>query len=55
VAYCRTCAELQSVKDQLSDELIRFKSKAEELEVKIEEVRIFTCYSSKSSLMQKEI
>ena len=35
---CKTCSELQSVKDQLCDELIRFKEKAEELEVKVEEV-----------------
>ncbi|XP_052250522.1 myosin-11-like isoform X2 [Dreissena polymorpha] len=36
--YCKTCAELQSVKNQLSDELISFKTKAEELEVMIDDV-----------------
>ncbi|XP_045180255.2 golgin subfamily B member 1-like [Mercenaria mercenaria] len=51
-SYCRTCAELQSVKDQLCDELIKFKSKAEELEVKIEEIN--EIWISKSAASERE-
>ena len=38
--HCPRCAELQTVKDELREELLLFKAKAEDLEVKIEEVKI---------------
>ena len=37
---CPRCAELQTVKDELREELLLFKAKAEDLEVKIEEVKL---------------
>lgn len=52
-SYCRTCAELQSVKDQLCDELLIFKSKAEELEIKIEEVHQIT--SDNKTLFKRKL
>ncbi|KAL4217860.1 hypothetical protein ACF0H5_022599 [Mactra antiquata] len=51
-SFCRTCAELQTVKDQLCDELLKFKAKAEELEIKIEEIN--EIWVSKSAASEGE-
>ena len=36
---CLRCAELQTVKDELREELLLFKAKADELEGKVDEVK----------------